>query len=615
MPSLVGDSLDKYDVLEEVGHGGMAVVYRARDRVLEREVAIKVLHPHLADRPESKARLRREALAVAKLRHDNILEIFDYSGEDASEAYIVTEFIHGPTLRAWIDAKNPLRPVVAALVVYRLARAAAHAHRAGIVHRDIKPENVMVRADDGCIKLMDFGIAQILDHQKLTMTGQLLGSPAYMAPELISGRPIDARTDIFSLGILLYQLSTGVLPFAGRNPHEVLTRIADGDYPPPSTKNPLVDPELEAIIGHALEVDPAHRYQTADALATDLRAYLEEAGIDPDTTDLAEYFDEPHAFVARLDQTVADHLTERAERAAEAGEPSRAIRLLGRVLEVDPDHAHARALFDRLCRRRRLRAIAGRVVAVIAVVGALGGLAVAAGQRRDDPPASARVPPPNEAPAASPPAGATERTPPPTDAETAAAPNPAPPPPAPPADAQAAADRPSPTRRRKAPVRHVTALRATCLLLLDGVGASQARNLQIRVGNEPWRPVPGTKIPVPVRGRDPIPLRIRGRRFGFSGNIDPAACRKGPVHLAVQPQPATLSFPDAPDDAVVTCIRCPAELGRGPFTPDGFPVVRRVPSEGTTIVLEYKHPDFQTRRDTFLLLPGPNTREMGLRPR
>src|SRR5207237_8734214 len=138
VPALAGTQLDKYDMLEEVGHGGMAVVYRGRDRVLEREVAVKVLHPHLADREESRERLRREAIAVAKLRHENILEIFDYSGTGTAESYIVTEFIHGPTLRDWMDVDYQPRPAIAAMIVHRLALALSCAHKGAIVHRDIK---------------------------------------------------------------------------------------------------------------------------------------------------------------------------------------------------------------------------------------------------------------------------------------------------------------------------------------------------------------------------------------------------------------------------------------------------------------------------------------------
>ncbi len=353
MPSLAGTRIDKYEVLEEVGHGGMAVVYRGQDSVLEREVAVKVLHPHLADREESRQRLRREALAVAKLRHENILEIFDYSGADAQESYIVTEFIHGPTLREWIDETLDPRPAIAALIVHRLCLALAHAHKGGIVHRDIKPENVMIRSEDGCVKLMDFGIAQILDNQKLTLTGQLIGSPAYMAPELISGRPLDQRTDLFSLGILLYQLATGELPFAGRNPHEVLNRIADGDYPAPSTICPLVDRDLEAIIAKALATSPDDRFQTVEAFGKALEQYLEEMGVAPASGELADYFRNPKSYVVELDERVSNALMKRAVAVARQGQSSRAIALLGRVLELDAGHKEARALLDRLRRQER----------------------------------------------------------------------------------------------------------------------------------------------------------------------------------------------------------------------------------------------------------------------
>jgi len=211
---------ERYRLLREVGQGGMAVVYRAIDETLKREVAIKILHPHLASEPESKARLEREAQSVAKLHHENILEIFDYSGLDSPSSYIVTEFIDGQTLKELLAARPFGYPEIAALVAVEICGALAHAHAAGIIHRDVKPENVMIRKD-GVLKLMDFGIAQAIDLQRMTVTGQLLGSPAYMAPELIEGKPLDFRTDVFAVGIMLYQLATGSLPFAGKNPHAI----------------------------------------------------------------------------------------------------------------------------------------------------------------------------------------------------------------------------------------------------------------------------------------------------------------------------------------------------------------------------------------------------------
>src|SRR4051812_4484059 len=187
-----GRTLSRYKLLEEVGQGGMAVVYKGLDTTLNREVAVKVLHPHLADQPESRARLQREAHAVAKLRHENILEIFDYSGPDSPESYIVTEFIHGTTLKSFMTGHPSAIafPEVAEMIVSEVAAALEHAHSLGVIHRDVKPENVMIRSD-GRIKLMDFGIAQIVDKERMTVTGQLLGSPAYMAPEHVEGKPID----------------------------------------------------------------------------------------------------------------------------------------------------------------------------------------------------------------------------------------------------------------------------------------------------------------------------------------------------------------------------------------------------------------------------------------
>ncbi len=207
----------RYRLIEEVGQGGMAVVFRAQDETLKREVAVKLLHQHLAADTESKARLEREAQAVAKLRHENILEIFDYSGIASESAYIVTEFIDGKTLKQLFEHRRIRHPEVAAMIAAEIGGALAHAHSVGIIHRDVKPENVMIRKD-GVLKLMDFGIAQVVDLQRMTVTGQLLGSPAYMAPELIEGKPLDFRTDVFSVGIILYQMATGTLPFVGQEP-------------------------------------------------------------------------------------------------------------------------------------------------------------------------------------------------------------------------------------------------------------------------------------------------------------------------------------------------------------------------------------------------------------
>src|SRR5689334_17926471 len=311
-----GQVLDKYELLERVGQGGMAIVYRGIDRQLKRVVAIKVLHKHLADYQEARDRFEREAQAVAKLRHENIVEIFDYSGAQAAEAagssYIVTEFIDGQTLKQHITDRPIGYPELGAMIVLQVCRALAHAHSVGILHRDVKPENIMIRGD-GVVKLMDFGIAHMVDLERLTVTGQLLGSPAYMAPEHVEGRPLDFRTDVFAVGIVLYQLSVGKLPFEGKNPHEVLKRIAECKFLDPRQANPRIGNRLGKIILRAMAALPQDRFPTITEMVLALEGYLSESGLPPDKIpgELGRYFKAPAAYELALKERLVDSLTRR----------------------------------------------------------------------------------------------------------------------------------------------------------------------------------------------------------------------------------------------------------------------------------------------------------------
>jgi serine/threonine-protein kinase len=331
----------------------MAVVYRAQDETLKREVAIKVLHPHLLAEPESKARLEREAQAVAKLQHDNILQVFDYSGTNALSSYIVTEFIDGQTLKQFLSARKTPLPEVAALIAIELGTALAHAHKLGIIHRDIKPENVMVRKD-GMLKLMDFGVAQILDLERMTVTGQLLGSPAYMAPELFEGKPLDVRTDVFSVGVMLYQMATGQLPFSGRNPHEVLKRIAEGRFPDPRTLNRLVADRLTRIIARALAKKPDDRYPTVDALVTDLRAYIADGGLENSRDEIRQYVVDPDGYEAALSPRIVSALVATGRREQAAGRLARTLECWNRALALDPQNNDVLKALRKIEGRRRI---------------------------------------------------------------------------------------------------------------------------------------------------------------------------------------------------------------------------------------------------------------------
>jgi eukaryotic-like serine/threonine-protein kinase len=358
---------ERYRLLSEVGQGGMAIVYRAMDETLKREVAVKVLHQHLSSEPESKLRLQREAQSVAKLRHENILEIFDYSGPDSASAYIVTEFIDGSTLKELVTARPLAFPEVAALIAVGIGEALSHAHAAGIIHRDVKPDNVMIRKD-GVLKLMDFGIAQVIDLQRMTVTGQLLGSPAYMAPELIEGKPLDFRTDVFAVGIMLYQLATGSLPFAGKNPHEVLRRIVEGKFPDPRTLNRRIWDGLSRTMSRALASKPDDRYPSVERFTADLRAQLADAGLHDIKGELRAFFTDPPTYEAALPARLAAGLGATAAEALRANKRARAIECWNRVLAFDPKNVDVLAALGGLERRARGR----KTMLVAAAAAALG---------------------------------------------------------------------------------------------------------------------------------------------------------------------------------------------------------------------------------------------------
>ncbi|MFO7274099.1 MAG: Stk1 family PASTA domain-containing Ser/Thr kinase [Symbiobacteriaceae bacterium] len=268
---------NRYRIEERIGGGGMAVVFRATDLQLGREVAVKTLRGQFGADDEFVRRFRREAHNASSLSHPNIVQTYDV-GEDGGVHYIVMELVAGKTLKALIQEQGPLPVAEAARIAIAIADALAHAHAQGIVHRDIKPHNILL-GQDGRVKVADFGIARAVTTDTLTRTGSWMGSAHYFSPEQADGQPATAKSDLYSLGVVLYEMVTGTVPFQGDSPITVALKHLRERVDPPSQLNPEVPAELDEIILRAMEKEPEDRFDSAvemrDALADFLEMHLE----------------------------------------------------------------------------------------------------------------------------------------------------------------------------------------------------------------------------------------------------------------------------------------------------------------------------------------------------
>ena len=260
---------DRYEVEAPLGTGGMAEVWRGHDRVLNRTVAIKTLLPQFARDASFVDRFRREAQAAARLNHPGIVSVYD-SGTDGDTPYIVMQYIEGRTLGDFLGAGKTLPPGQAAKIAQDIAEALGVAHAHGVIHRDIKPANVMITRE-GKVLVMDFGIARLISGPETApQTSAVLGTASYLSPEQAQGQSVDARSDIYALGVVLYELLTGRPPFTGDSPMAIAYKQVNATPPAPSSANPEVPPELDAVVMRALSKNPANRYQTGQEFADDL---------------------------------------------------------------------------------------------------------------------------------------------------------------------------------------------------------------------------------------------------------------------------------------------------------------------------------------------------------
>ena len=299
---------DRYEILRQVARGGMAEVYLARDQLLDRRVALKVLFPELSIDRSFVERFRREAQSAANLSHPNIVSVYDW-GEEDDTYFIVMEYIDGKPLSALLRAQGPLLADRAASIGADVAAALAFAHRNGVVHRDVKPGNVLLDGNDH-VKVTDFGIARAANtKENLTQTGAVMGTATYFSPEQAQGYGVDPRSDVYSLGVVLYEMVTGRPPFAGDNPLTIAYKHVREAPVPPRQVNPAIPAAFEAIILQAMAKDPDDRYGTADELRADLVRYQQGRPVMANPVTWAEPEPEPAATMvqpASRDRTVVN---------------------------------------------------------------------------------------------------------------------------------------------------------------------------------------------------------------------------------------------------------------------------------------------------------------------
>ncbi len=275
---LVGAVLDgRYRVETPIASGGMSTVYRGLDMRLERPVALKVMDARYASDHQFLARFQREARAIAQLKHPGLVAIYD-QGRDATHPFLVMELVEGGTLRELLRERGPMPPHAVAAVLRPVLGGLGVAHRTGLVHRDIKPENVLI-SDDGEVKLVDFGLVRATAEAGITSTSVILGTAGYLSPEQVEGHPTGPRSDVYSAGIMAFELLTGTVPFRGDNALSVAHQRLERDVPPPSSMIDGVPPQFDEFIARATARDPEVRFADAIAMGAQLATIADELGL------------------------------------------------------------------------------------------------------------------------------------------------------------------------------------------------------------------------------------------------------------------------------------------------------------------------------------------------
>jgi serine/threonine-protein kinase len=378
---LVGAVLDgRYRVEVMIATGGMSAVYRGLDQRLDRPVALKVMDSRYAGDNQFLTRFQREARAVARLKDPGLVAVYD-QGIDGQHPFLVMELIEGGTLRELLRERGPMPPHAVAAVLRPVLGGLAVAHRAGLVHRDIKPENVLI-SDDGDVKIADFGLVRAVAEAKITSTSVILGTAAYLSPEQVSTGDAGPRSDVYSVGILAYELLTGVTPFTGDSALAVAYQRIDNDVSAPSTVIAGVPAQFDELVAHATAREPADRYADAQDMAADVDAIVEELGLPAFRVPAPRNSAQHLSAALHHSQSQAQHATTETTARTPAAPPVPAPRQHTRELTRDdwqpqePEYAPASGQFAGidldefyLARQRAKRALLFWVVAVLTLTG------------------------------------------------------------------------------------------------------------------------------------------------------------------------------------------------------------------------------------------------------
>jgi serine/threonine-protein kinase len=333
--------VDRYELREVLGSGAMGSVHLAWDPKLRREVAVKVLRADVSADPKIRERFVREARAVAALKHPSIVEIYDYSGEESDFLYIVMERLEGDDLFNVVAETGVIPEPCAAAVGHELCLALAEAHRAGIIHRDLKPENVFI-SPNGRVVLTDFGIAKAVTADSAVdgwdRKTEVIGTPGFMPPELVMNKPLGPYTDVFGLGVLMYNVVTGHLPYEGRGPVETFRIMMAGKFKDPRAFNDSLSPEFVALLEHTLIPGPKERMQTVEELREGLRQILKNCGVTDLRDDIREYMAEPARYGRDARKRATAKIIDGIKIATKDKDQGQVIELQKRLQALDPEN-------------------------------------------------------------------------------------------------------------------------------------------------------------------------------------------------------------------------------------------------------------------------------------